>query len=268
MTRTLLALETSGTRCGVALWRDEPAGASVSVASHDGTQGHAERLLPMVSGLLDAAGLTPADLDVVAFGQGPGAFTGLRVACGVAQGMALALDIPLVAIGAHEAVADDVLRAATPAIVAVAMDARMGESYVAVFALDAQADHKTPPRTIQAPLLLGASDLPGWLAQGRQAWLDASAPGTQTWLAGDAWLAYAEQIVVPMDWQIMPVLRPAAAAVARLGALAWARGQTIDAADASPLYVRDKVAFTTAERAAGQGGNPKAAAQPGNGGPA
>lgn len=222
----------------------------------------------MVSGLLDTAGLTPADLDVVAFGQGPGAFTGLRVACGVAQGMALALDIPLVAIGAHEAVADDVTRSATPAIVAVAMDARMGESYVAVFALDAASNVKTPPRVIQAPLLLAASDLPGWLAHGRQTWLAASAPGSQTWVAGDAWLAYAQQVDLPADWQAMPVLRPTAAAVARLGALAWARGETIDAADASPLYVRDKVAFTIAERATGQGGNPKAAARIGDGGQA
>ena len=222
----------------------------------------------MVSGLLDAAGLTPADVDVVAFGQGPGAFTGLRVACGVAQGMALALDIPLVGVGAHAAVADDVPRAPTPAIVAVAMDARMGEAYVAVFALDASAEDKTPPRLIQAPLLLAASDLPGWLTQGRQAWLDANASGagTQTWLAGDAWTAYAEQIVIPAHWPLTPVLRPEASTVARLGALAWADGQTIDAADARPLYVRDKVAFTTAERAAGQGGNPKAAAHPDMGG--
>src|SRR3546814_12968219 len=94
MDLNLLALETSSARCGVALLRETPAGQATRVREHEGAQEHAERLLPMAGELLAQAGLVPADLHAVAFGQGPGGFTGLRVACGVAQGVGLALQVP------------------------------------------------------------------------------------------------------------------------------------------------------------------------------
>ena len=93
MELNLLALETSSSRCGVALLRAADGRLDVTVREHEGSQEHAERLLPMAGELLAEAGLAPGALHAVAFGQGPGGFTGLRVACGVAQGMALGLDI-------------------------------------------------------------------------------------------------------------------------------------------------------------------------------
>ena len=276
MSHILLALETSGTRCGVALVQGEPADAQVLSDHHDGTQEHAERLLPMVSALLARAGLTPADLHAVAFGQGPGGFTGLRVACGVAQGMAMALGRPLVPVGSLQAVAHDVLRTAHPAVAAVAMDARMGEAYAAVFLLlpraaDALADAPAPI-VVQAPILIAADDLGAWLADAAgQALPVLQAQGLPAQpcvyvLAGDAWTVHADRVTPPDPWARDASDRPRAEAVARLGLQALALGNTIDAADAQPLYVRDKVAYTTAERAGGLGGNPKAASHGESGG--
>jgi len=270
MSHILLALETSGTRCGVALVQGKPTDAQVLSDHHDGTQEHAERLLPMVSALLARAGLDPADLHAVAFGQGPGGFTGLRVACGVAQGMALALGLPLVPVGSLQAVAHDIVRSVHPTVAAVAMDARMGEAYAAVFLLlprcaDALADAPAPI-VVQAPILIAASDLGAWLgdAAGRaEPVLQSHGYPAQPCvyaLAGDAWTVHAERVAPPDTWARDASDRPRAEAVARLGLQALAQGHTIDAGDAQPLYVRDKVAYTTAERAGGLGGNPKAAA--------
>lgn len=280
MSHILLALETSGTRCGVALLQGDLTDAQVLSDHHDGTQEHAERLLPMVSALLARAGLTPADLQAVAFGQGPGGFTGLRVACGVAQGMAMALGLPVVPVGSLQAIAHDVVRGAHPTVVAVAMDARMGEAYAAVFLLlprsaDLLADAPAPI-VVQAPILIAADDLGAWLADAAglalpvlqaqgflaQGYLAQGFPvqPCACVLAGDAWSVHADRVAPPDTWARDASDRPRAEAVARLGLQALAQGRTIDAADAQPLYVRDKVAYTTAERAGGLGGNPKAAA--------
>ncbi len=264
MTDTLIALETSGTRCGVALWRRAEAGLPVLVCdAYEGVQEHATRLLPMVSKQLASVGSTSADVGAIAFGQGPGAFTGLRVACGIAQGMGLALGVPVVAVGSHCAVADTIDRLPEPQLVAVAMDARMAEVYVTVMMLAGQA---TPvqwdgpaPRVLIGPVLMAAADLPMWLAQGLRGWTAEASGVGQAWLAGDAWAAYGADLAWPAGWTAHAAQAPSVAAVARLGALAWRAGFGADPADVHPLYVRDKVAFTTAERAAGSGGNPKAA---------
>ncbi|WP_437701803.1 tRNA (adenosine(37)-N6)-threonylcarbamoyltransferase complex dimerization subunit type 1 TsaB, partial [Achromobacter xylosoxidans] len=105
MELNLLALETSSSRCGVALLRAFDGRLEVAVREHEGSQEHAERLLPMANELLAEAGLAPGALQAVAFGQGPGGFTGLRVACGVAQGMAMGLGIPVLPVVSHQAVA-------------------------------------------------------------------------------------------------------------------------------------------------------------------
>src|SRR5690625_3624126 len=94
----LLALETSSSVCDVALLSSDGQSMTLRSQSHDATGEHAERLLPMVDELLDQAGIRRQQLSAVAFGQGPGGFTGLRVACGVAQGIAFALGLPVIPI--------------------------------------------------------------------------------------------------------------------------------------------------------------------------
>jgi len=255
MTRNLLALETSSTYCSVALLRAEGRSCALSARGHDGVQEHAERLLPMVDELLAEAGLRPADLDAVAFGQGPGGFTGLRVACGVAQGMALALDIPVLPVVSHLAVAAQA--AAEPGdIVAVALDARMEEAYLAVYRAGADGWE-----VLQPPVLMAAGTVPAWLAAALPGW-DADGAGRAPVAAGDAWTAYAPRMPLPAGWRRAPAGRPDAASVAQLAWQAWQRGEVVPPDAAAPLYVRDKVAYTTAERLQGEGGNPRAADPP------
>ncbi|MBO1016086.1 tRNA (adenosine(37)-N6)-threonylcarbamoyltransferase complex dimerization subunit type 1 TsaB [Achromobacter sp. SD115] len=258
MELNLLALETSSSRCGVALLRAVDGRLEVSVREHEGSQEHAERLLPMANELLAESGLAPAALHAVAFGQGPGGFTGLRVACGVAQGMGLGLGIPVLPIVSHQAVAAQV--EATPAhAIVVALDARMNEVYLAVYRQAGVADGEISWEVLQAPLLIAAAEVVPWTAHHLPAWSTAAGQPLELLLAGDAWDAYASDMEHPVEWRRADgARRPEAASVARLARQGWMRGEAVAPELAAPLYVRDKVAFTTAERMRGEGGNPKA----------
>src|SRR5690606_21099725 len=99
------AFETSSTLCGVALLSWQGGRVRLDTAAHEGRGAHAERILPLAWDLLAQAGLDRGDLTAIAFGQGPGGFTGLRVACGVAQGLAVALDVPVLPVDSLCAVA-------------------------------------------------------------------------------------------------------------------------------------------------------------------
>jgi tRNA threonylcarbamoyladenosine biosynthesis protein TsaB len=267
MKLNLLAFETSSSRCSVALLRQADGRPEVTQLEHEGSQEHAERLLPMATDLLAAAGLGPADLDAVAFGQGPGGFTGLRVACGVAQGVALGLGLPVVPVVSHLAVAEDVQAGRDDAVL-VALDARMEEVYLAVYI----RDEGTPDvqdstqdrtfgkgwRTLQAPLLIAAAEVLPWARHALPAWSREVGRPLSLLLAGDAWQAYPYLGESAAGLRQAPMGRPRAATVAYLASQAWLRGDTLPPEEAAPLYVRDKVAFTTAEREHGQGGNPRA----------
>ncbi len=263
MSLHLLALETSGSLCSVALVSRRADGQiSISRAEHDGTGEHAERLLPLVDGLLAERGLGRTALSAVAFGQGPGGFTGLRVACGVAQGMAFALEIPVVPVDSLMAVAHrDRANGGAPAHGSqrvVVQDARMGELYLAAYAPGGDDTW----HTVQAPMLLAAEDLHLWIEQalGAPAGLTDDPPLR---LIGDG-LPLCPQLEDQLlqagrQAEFGPPLRPDAVAIGRLALPMFQAGQHVDPEFAAPLYVRDKVAFTTHERAQGMGGNPKAA---------
>ena len=262
MTVHLLALETSGSVCSVALVSRRSDGhMAVSRLEHDAVGEHAERLLPMVDELLSERGLGRNDLTAVAFGQGPGGFTGLRVACGVAQGMSFALEIPVVPVVSLMAVAqrDHEIAASehTDALRVVVHDARMGEVYLAAYAPTEQDGWVT----VQAPMLMAASDLPLWLEQSAEP-LRAAQPASCVRLVGDGvHLCPGWETLAPpagLELEIGPSLRPDAAAVGRLAMPLFLAGQHVAPELAAPLYVRDKVAFTTQERGQGLGGNPKA----------
>lgn len=260
MELNLLALETSSSRCGVALLRVLDGRLEVMTREHEGSQEHAERLLPMAGELLAESGLAPGALHAVAFGQGPGGFTGLRVACGVAQGMGLGLGIPVVPVVSHQAVAAQVSQATPADAIIVALDARMNEVYLAVYRRqEAAAPEDAGWDVLQAPLLIAAAEVVPWTAHYLSQWSAQVGQPLQPLLAGDAWDAYAADMNPPAAWRRAPdALRPEAASVARLARQGWLRGEALPPEAAAPLYVRDKVAFTTAERMRGEGGNPKA----------
>lgn len=218
----LLAIETSTELGSIALWCD---GAVTRRACPAGVS-HSETLLPLIRATMREAGLGFADLNAVAFAAGPGSFTGLRVACGVAQGLAFAHDLPVIPVGTLDAMA----LASGGEQVIVALDARMGEVYYGCYA----AARLLGPVGVYHPSAVPIPDSSGWLACGN---------GLAAYAALRERLSGCVQ-----EWQ--PERMPDAGSVAILAASCLARGETVDVAEAVPLYVRDKVALTVAERLA------------------
>lgn len=222
----LLALDSSSEWCTAALWLD---GRIAAREEHAG-QRHSQLILPMIDALLQEAGLTIRQLDGIAFGAGPGSFTGLRIACGVAQGLAFAAGLPVAAVGTLECLAE----ACDAARVVSALDARMGEVYIAAFE---RGDGGW--RTVSEGLLCRPLEAPALVG----AWVGC---GSGFAVHGDA---LAERYAGQLS-RIRADLFPHAREVAAIGVRALERGDGMDPALAAPLYVRDKVAFTVRERAA------------------
>ncbi len=220
----ILALETSTELGSCALWRD---GEVVERLCPSG-RSHSETLLPLVRELLVEAGCSVGQLDAIAFGVGPGAFTGLRIACGAAQGLAVAGSIPLLPVTSLEAMA---ALSVGERVVAV-LDARMGEVYSGHYLRSADGYQLQGEIRVSAPADVPLPAGPGWLA------------------CGNAIAAYPvlHERLMLAGLMELPGILPTAAALARLAAPRAARGAGIDAALAAPLYIRDKVAKTVAER--------------------
>jgi len=245
MEPTLLALDTATESLAIALlapgrsrYRLMPGGAEASA-----------RLLPAVLDLLADAGIAAAALDAVAFGRGPGAFTGLRTACAVAQGLAFGLGKPVLALDSLLLVAEDArLQAADPAAPRqqwVAMDARMDEVYAAAYVFaEGRWRERVAPALYTLPALAAR-----WAVE----------PPQQ--VAGSALNAFGERLPLG-DAGRQAGERDRAAALGRLARQAWAEGGATDPARALPLYLRDKVALTTAERLADQQARQQAARHP------
>ena len=253
----ILALETSTTTCSVALLTEQGSSVTVVTRQLEGTAGHAANLLPMVSALLAECGVERAALSAVAFGQGPGAFTGIRVACGVAQGIGLALQIPLIPIGALPAVAAQAAGRLPQHLILTALDARMDEAYFAVYVDD--AEHGLV--VLQPPVLLPAAQLPAFIALRLPLWQSRAPAAVGVCCIGEGWGLLDATSSLPLGCVVDDLqARPTAHSVATLARRDWHAGQTVLPEQAAPLYLRDRVAFTVAERALGEGGNPRALA--------
>lgn len=245
-----LAIESSTDTLSVALGSGAP-GAAAWTHTGPGSAQASTTLLPQVRRLLDQAGWSLESLDAVVFARGPGSFTGLRTACAVAQGLAYGAQalgrdggLPVLAVDTLLALADEarhgVLQAGRPlpGVIVALLDARMGELYVAVYACDATALRALAPPRLCAPADLGAY-LETCLARS-----DGGAPAVL--LAGNAFAAYPELLADTPAGRL--TLLPTASALLRLAPGLLASGAAVAAQDALPLYVRDKVAQTTAER--------------------
>jgi tRNA threonylcarbamoyladenosine biosynthesis protein TsaB len=227
----LLALDSASERLAVAV----VAGERQWCAEEEGGARASQRALPLAFELLAQAGLQPSGLDAIAFGRGPGAFTGLRTACAVAQGLAFGLGRPVLAIDSLALVAEDARaqQGAAAESLWVAMDARMDEVYAAPYRWADGTWH-----ALRAPALW---TLPALAA----AWQEAP----PACVAGSALAAFGARLRLG-NALCVGAVRDRAAALARLARTAWQRSEGIDAAEALPLYLRDKVALTTAEREA------------------
>ena len=192
-------------------------------------QRHSELILPLLQEMLEEAGLTLAQLDGIAFGAGPGSFTGLRIACGVAQGLSFGANLPVVGICTLEALAQ---QTGDNSVIAV-LDARMGEIYHAAYTKSADGwqvvsePSLCPPQ--RAPLL----------------------PGDDWTGCGSGFAKYDEALRSRYHGCIGRIagnLSPRAREVAQLAAPRFIGGLGIDPADAAPLYIRNKVALKESER--------------------
>lgn len=250
----ILAFESSSTLCSAALLSRVAGRVRLRAAQHDGRSEHTEHILPMADGLLSDAGLRPGDLSAVAFGQGPGGFTGLRVSCGVAQGMAVALGLPVIPVDSLCAIAAQGAGRDAAGVQVVLQDARMNELYAAAYRANG-----SEWSTLQAPALLARADAAAWVASESAGWGMRAGGGWQ--VHGDAVDAFEglagelEALGADLAVGSGPV-KAQASTIARLAAQSWQAGLGVDAQYAAPAYVRDKVAYTTRERLTGLGGNP------------
>lgn len=221
----LLAIDTSTEFCSAALWLE---GELRTRRVHAG-QLHSSLLLPMVDELLQEAGLSLRQLDGIAYGAGPGSFTGLRIACAVTQGLAFGAELPVVGVStlaslAQQTDADCVL---------TVLDARMAEVYWAAYERTAHGWNCVLEPLLSAPESVCMPDARDWVG------------------AGNGFDALEARLLPRLQGQltrIYPEIMPDAAAVAVLAAPLFARGEGIDAALAAPVYLRDKVAMTSLER--------------------
>jgi tRNA threonylcarbamoyladenosine biosynthesis protein TsaB len=223
---TIIAIETSSELASAALLR----GDQVLAREASGVQTHSQSLLPMVQELLRQAGITLAQCDAIAFGAGPGSFTGVRTACGVAQGLAFGADLPVIPVVTLLAMAQACRESSGASDVLAVLDARMEEVYWA------QYRYENGWQTVIEPTLSAAS---------------AVAPVGKVIACGNGLSAYPQafsQLPVAKDFE--PVVMPHAAHVAQLAAIAFSEGRTVAARDAQPIYLRNKVALTTVERQA------------------
>ena len=220
----LLALETATEYCSTALWLD----GQVIQRSELAGQRHSSMLLPQCRELLAEAGLAFSAIDAVAFGQGPGSFTGVRIACSVAQGLAFGHGLPVVAVSSLRA-----LGQAGERRLLTCQDARMGEVYVAAWQQEA-----TGWLTIVAPTVCAAAEIP--------------LPEGDGWIAcGSGFAVYGESLQARLGGKTVLVdgtRYPQAARLAELAVEEFMAGSHIDPADAVPLYVRNRVALKISER--------------------
>src|SRR2546425_10547085 len=212
------SIEPSTEWCWVALW----AGGETAALGRGAASRLWEFALPMLERLLATAGIGAGQLDAVAFGAGPGSFTGLRIACGLAQGLAFARGLPVIGISTLEALAEE---SGAPRVVAC-LDARMREVYYSALAKRGARWHEVIPAVCVAP---------------------SAAPRPP----GEDWVGCADGFAASGDLgltRVLPEVHPSAVAVARLAGPRLQAGQGVDAALAVPMYVRDKVALTTDEQ--------------------
>ncbi|MBL8385554.1 MAG: tRNA (adenosine(37)-N6)-threonylcarbamoyltransferase complex dimerization subunit type 1 TsaB [Burkholderiales bacterium] len=220
----ILAFDTSTEFCSCALW----AGGEADEAVERAGQRHSSLLLPMAQRLLAHHGTRMDALDAIAFGAGPGSFTGLRIACSVAQGIAFARGLPVLPVSTLEALAEEV----DGERVLAALDARMGELYLAAFRRSGDGW-----QTIEGPCLAQPQALP---------------PLDGTWTGrGSGFAAHGAALAGAYRLDTVDAAAfPRARAVARIGARALAAGRTVAPEAAAPLYLRDKVALDVREQAA------------------
>lgn len=224
----LLAFDASTEFLSIALRTEQQTYKIDSKAGQTASQ----LILPQIQTLLDEAQLALTDLNGIAFGAGPGSFTGVRIACGVAQGLAFGANLPVVGVNVLMALAE----ASGAERVIVASDARMGEAYHSVFVRENNQWTEVHAAGVYKPDLVPAVDGDGWVGVGTAWSVHSEALHTQ----------YANQVA-----STLPEMTPMAEAILTLATPVFQRGEALLASEAKPVYIRNRVALTSKEREQG-----------------
>jgi tRNA threonylcarbamoyladenosine biosynthesis protein TsaB len=225
---TVLAIDTATDVCSVAVLHGDELTEFVEVVGHR----HSERALPMIDATLVKAGVSLGAIDVFAFGAGPGSFTGLRIACGIAQGLAYGKRKRVAPVGNLRALAARAFAMVTDGdLLLAAIDARMNEAYCAIYRRD------EPVSEVRAPAL-----------ERPQSLVRLAIDEEVDIIAGNALAVFSGIWPHDESWVALPDVTPSAASIAQLARLDAARGLAVAPEQAAPVYVRDRVALTIEER--------------------
>ncbi len=220
----LLAIETATEACSAALWISGTVQTRFEIAPRR----HAELILPMCDSLLSEADIVPAQLDAVAFGRGPGAFAGVRIAVGVAQGIAFAAELPVLPVSTLAVLAQEVISEIGPARVLASIDARMGEVYWGYYECDdAGCARRVSEEHVGQADCVAQPSTPGWFG------------------VGTGWNAYRETLSTRLGHRLHGFdsgRLPRAEYVAQLAAAAFSAGLAVPPEQAQPIYLRNDVA--------------------------
>ncbi|WP_295899585.1 tRNA (adenosine(37)-N6)-threonylcarbamoyltransferase complex dimerization subunit type 1 TsaB [uncultured Vibrio sp.] len=231
MTGKILALDTATENCSVALIVGDQVFARSEVAPRD----HTKKILPMVDEVLKEAGINLSDLDALAFGRGPGSFTGVRIGIGIAQGLAFGAELPMIGVSTLAAMAQGSYRKLGFSQVCCAIDARMNEVYWGRYSRQENGSWME----VDAECVIPPLELTNQIEKDDASW----------YTAGTGWDAYQDELAsLPLDraeiaGEQSPVLYPEAIDIAFLAQFEWEKGNTVDAESASPVYLRDKVTW-------------------------
>jgi len=219
----ILAIETATAACSAALYIDGEISERHALAPRE----HAQLILPMIDALLVEADVPVGALDAIAYGRGPGSFTGVRIAASVVQGIAFAADLPVIAVSTLATLAQGAMRETGEHRVMAALDARMAEVYWGLYAREPDG----------MPQLQGEECVcaPGAVA----------VPVSGIWTAaGSGWGSYREELLERAGQLVsclLPDLEPRAGDLAPLAALRYRQGEILRAEEAVPVYLRDTV---------------------------
>ncbi len=227
MSARILALDTATEACSAALLNQQQIDARFEIAPRD----HTQRILPLVQELLQAQSLALDALDALAFGRGPGSFTGVRIGIGIAQGLALGANLPMIGVSSLATMAQGAWRLTGATRVLAAIDARMGEVYWAEYQRDEQGEWQGA----ESEAVLKPEAAQARIAQLSGEWATV----------GTGWQAYPQLLAGATGAQLLTttVTLPAAEDMLPLALSAWQRGDSVAVENAEPVYLRNEVAW-------------------------
>lgn len=226
MSTRILALDTATEACSVALWNNGEITSLYEICPRE----HTQRILPLVDQILTDSGLTLADLNALAFGQGPGSFTGVRIGIGVAQGLALGAGLPMIGVSTLKTMAQGAWRVKGVSRVLAAIDARMGEVYWGQYLRDAQGVWLD----VTAEAVLSPQQVSDRLNELTGEWASV----------GTGWVTYPDMAQgMPLTLSNGGIELPDAQDMLPIALNSWQNADVQSVEETQPIYLRNEVTW-------------------------